>query len=229
MVEPILFSATCAGGAAALARAAFSPDSNIFGPVMVRGPYSSSIYLTFDDGPNIWMTPQILAILRHQRVPATFFLLGMHVERFPNLAWSIADAGHAIANHSHSHPAPLLAGPRRLSRDLIRSQRIIYHSTGSWPRYIRPPFGHHPPSLHAAASRMGCQVVTWKVDAEDHEGRSAEAIRHQVTSNLAPGAIVRLRDGHPADPFSDHSPMIAALPLIIAEARAAGYTFSALG
>ncbi|MEO8199740.1 MAG: polysaccharide deacetylase family protein [Gemmatimonadota bacterium] len=228
MVEPLLFSATCAGGAAALARGALSSTSNLFGPVLTRGPNSNALYLTFEDGPNIWMTPQILAILRQYRVPATFFLLGRHVDRFPNLAWGVADAGHSVANHSHTHPAPLLAGKRRLSRDLLRSHRTIYHTTGVWPRFIRPPFGHHPPSIHLIARRLGCQVATWQVDAEDHGGRTSEEIRNQVLSHLKPGAIIRLRDGHPDDPFSDHSPMIAALPQIIAEARQAGYSFSAL-
>lgn len=229
MVEPILLSATCAGGAAALARGTLSPTTNLFGSVLTRGPCSMSLYLTFEDGPNIWMTPQILTILRQHRVPATFFLLGMHVERFSHLAWSIGDAGHAIANHSHTHLPPLLAGKRRLMRDLMRSQWTIYHTTGIWPRFIRPPYGHHPFSVHQVARRLGCQVATWKVDAGDFEGRSAEEIHSQVISNLAPGAIIRFRDGHPVDPFSDHSQMIAALPLIIAEAKAAGYTFSALG
>jgi peptidoglycan/xylan/chitin deacetylase (PgdA/CDA1 family) len=228
MVEPLILSATCAGGAAALARGVLSPTNNWFGKVLTRGPSSCSLYLTFEDGPNLWMTPQILAILRTHRVPATFFLLGRHVERFPSLAWSVANAGHAIANHSHTHAAPLLASSRRLARDLIRSHRAIHRITGARCRFIRPPFGHHPPIIHQVAAQLSCQVVTWTIDADDHDGRDTETIRDQVMDRLKPGAIIRLRDGHPLDPFSDRGQTIAALPLIIAEARTAGYTFEAL-
>jgi peptidoglycan/xylan/chitin deacetylase (PgdA/CDA1 family) len=228
MVEPLLLSATCAGGAAAIASSVFSRTSSVFGPVLTRGPYSQSLYLTFDGAPNLWMTPPVLTILRHYRVPATFFLLGRHVDQFPNMAWTIADAGHAIGSQSYAHPAPLLAHRRRLTHDLVRAHRTIFEVTGVRPQFIRPPFGHHPPSIHAAALQLGCQLVTWQVDANDGEESLRTDIRDRVMAAIGPGAIVRFRNGDPHDPYCCHSESIEALPLIISAARTAGYTFSAL-
>jgi peptidoglycan-N-acetylglucosamine deacetylase len=228
MVEPLLLSATCAGGAAALASTVLSRTSSVFGRVLTRGPYSQSLYLTFDAGPNLWMTPPVLAILRQHRVPATFFLLGRHVDQFPNMAWTIADAGHAIGSCSYAHPAPLLASRRRLAHDLIRAHRTILEITGIRPDFIRPPFGHHPPAIHAAARQLGCQLVTWQVDANDGEDSLRDDIRDRVMAGVAPGVIIRFRNGNPLDPYCHNSESIEALPLIISAARSAGYTFSAL-
>ena len=60
------------------------------------------IYLTFDDGPT-GITPQVLDVLKEQKVPATFFVLGSQAEKNPELIKRIAQEGHAIANHSYSH------------------------------------------------------------------------------------------------------------------------------
>ena len=60
-------------------------------------------YLTFDDGPTKTATPIILDILKEEKVPATFFVIGSRVEEFPNIVKRAYEEGHFIANHSYSH------------------------------------------------------------------------------------------------------------------------------
>jgi len=196
--------------------------------VLQRGPSACSIYLTFDHGPNPWATPRILQILREHRVPATFFMLGRHVERFPDIAWDVGNAGHRIGNQSYSYLTPFLACARRTAWDLVHAHRVITRVTGFRPRLIRPPFGQHPPAVHSAAARLNCAVVTWSVDGDRLDSSDAESIRDRVQGRLRPGSIVRLRDGTRKDPLGDRSQTIWALPLIIAGVRRAGYTFEAL-
>src|SRR5882672_1570752 len=68
------------------------------------------VALTFDDGPDE-MTPRYLRTLDQLHVRATFFLLGMHAEKRPELVRSIVAAGHEVASHGYSHRAfPSLDG-----------------------------------------------------------------------------------------------------------------------
>src|SRR5439155_13950702 len=75
------------GALATAAWGVYNPNSALFGPVIARGPRSDrSLYLTFDDGPNPSATARVLDLLERQGIPATFFLVGEHVRRFPDLA-----------------------------------------------------------------------------------------------------------------------------------------------
>lgn len=60
------------------------------------------VYLTFDDGPSD-NTSAILSILAEEQVPATFFILGVQAEKYPDHIKEIAAQGHLVANHSYSH------------------------------------------------------------------------------------------------------------------------------
>src|ERR1035441_11065164 len=74
-------------------------SSSVFGPSLWRGDTTRrAIALTFDDGPSE-STPQLLEILAHHKVPATFFQCGANVERLPSVAREVAAAGHVIGNH----------------------------------------------------------------------------------------------------------------------------------
>ncbi len=62
------------------------------------------IVLTFDDGPLPPRSTQVLDILEHECVKATFFLIGKMARNFPETVRRIRDAGHTIGTHSYSHP-----------------------------------------------------------------------------------------------------------------------------
>src|SRR3974390_3753068 len=120
--------------------------ARVFGPSVWRGSRERrALALTFDDGPSK-TTPRILEILERHRVPATFFQIGVNVERLPAVARSVQEAGHAIGNHSYSHPlfcdprAGLRPGPF-IERDLRRAQEAIGEHTGTQPVWFRAPHG----------------------------------------------------------------------------------------
>ena len=64
---------------------------------------SNMVAITFDDGPSREFTPAILDILKEYDVPATFFMVGSHVEKYPDIAQRIVEEGHAVGNHTHNH------------------------------------------------------------------------------------------------------------------------------
>src|SRR5205814_6431900 len=78
--------------------------SSVFGPSVWHGPRDRRVLaLTFDDGPSE-STPEILEILARYSAPATFFQCGANVARLPAIARAVDAGGHAIGNHSHTHP-----------------------------------------------------------------------------------------------------------------------------
>src|SRR5579863_9400846 len=113
-IHPAWFAAggLCAASGI-FAWSAVAPSSQLFGPTITRLNDQSAIAITFDDGPNPAVTPQILDLFDRHNAKATFFLIGSHVRAFPALAKEIAARGHAIGNHTETHPALTFLSPRQ--------------------------------------------------------------------------------------------------------------------
>jgi len=66
-------------------------------------PPGRRIALTFDDGPDPKWTPRIASVLEAMGVPATFFVVGDHVVRYPGIVDSLSDDGFELGNHTFTH------------------------------------------------------------------------------------------------------------------------------
>src|SRR6266581_2651932 len=186
-------------------------------------------YLTFDDGPNPGATERILGVLAALDVPAAFFMVGEHVRRFPQIAHRVAAAGHEVGNHTLRHKKLHLLGPGRIAEELGRAHDIIAATTGRPPRSFRAPHGYRNPFVTRATRRLGYTVFGWTFGVWDSDPRvSAVEIRRRVARKLRPGAIILLHDGDGYDPVGDRGRTADALPGIVADARAAGYTLRPL-
>ena len=208
----------------------YEPNSPLFGRAVGRGSRCERVvYLTFDDGPNPGATLPILETLAGERVPAGFFMVGEHVRRFPDVARRVGAAGHEVGNHTFRHRKLHVQGPRRIREELERTHEVITTVTGRAPRSFRAPHGYRNPFVSLATRRLGYTVFGWTFGVWDSDPRvSAETIRSRVRRKLAPGAIILLHDGDGYDPEGDRLRTARALPGIISDARAAGYTFRPL-
>jgi len=193
------------------------------------------VALTFDDGPYGKATSQILDILKKERVQATFFLLGMNVEKYPAIAKRIVNEGHVIGNHSYSHSEFLSKMPAvDFEADVRHAENLIVDATGLHPRYFRPPFGMHTPSMDQQLKDMGYFVVLWNVGtgttAGDYDqGTSSEAIVEQIIRNTLKGKkrqqIILLHDGRDVQIGYSRQNVIQALPRVIDKLKERGYRF----
>ena len=107
-------------------------------------PYEEQnvVYLTFDDGPDDKITPQILDVLKQEEVKATFFVLGVNVEQYPDVLIRIFNEGHAIGNHSYNHVyKELYKSPWSFVEQMIKTDEIIASYIGVRPLIIRAPGG----------------------------------------------------------------------------------------
>jgi peptidoglycan-N-acetylglucosamine deacetylase len=178
--------------------------------------------LTFDDGPDPRFTPRLLEVLERHGATATFFMVGENARRYPQLVRQVAEAGHAIGNHSWDHPSfPSISGRER--RRQVRACAAALPRQGL--RLFRSPGGHQTPRSVLDVRLMGYEMVGWNVDPRDYRGRSAREIRDQVLEEIRPGSIILLHDALFDHPSGDRQPTIEAVDMILSRARAS-YEFT---
>jgi peptidoglycan/xylan/chitin deacetylase (PgdA/CDA1 family) len=158
------------------------------------------VALTFDDGPHPQGTPATLEILRGAGVPATFFLAGEQVERYPALAAEIASAGHEIGLHCHRHRNQLRLSPWQIADDMRRGEAAIVDAGIPPPRLYRPPYGiFSGPGLLVA--RRHYRPLLWTRWGRDWSARSTPvSIAVKATEHTDHGDVILLHD---ADHYSD--------------------------
>ena len=124
----------------------FGASSPLFGGVVDgRRVRRDVVALTFDDGPSPDTTPRVLDILRAEGVRATFFVLGKHAERHPEIVERIVREGHELGNHGYDHGILAFAGATQVHRQLQRTERLLRRAGGPPVRVFRAPHGFRSP------------------------------------------------------------------------------------
>ena len=194
-------------------------------------PYNGGnvAYLTFDDGPDDKVTPQILDILKAEDVPATFFVLGNMVEQNPGVLKRIFNEGHAIGNHSYNHVySELYRSPWDFVDQFIKTDKIIKETIGVRPLIIRAPGGTagvFNNDYWAMVDSCGYAEYDWNASTED------------ATASV-PNAAAQVRNiKKQLDEYPTHNVIILmhskagkeetakALPALIDLLRSRGYKF----
>jgi peptidoglycan/xylan/chitin deacetylase (PgdA/CDA1 family) len=215
-----------AGGAA---HGAFHRNSPIFGrPITRLATRDRAVALTFDDGPNPDATPLILDALAERGVKATFFILGRHAERWPDLVRRVAAEGHAIGNHGFHHRKLHFKSPGYVRDDLTLGTRAIEQAAGLRPRYFRAPHGFRSPWVTAIARSLGQRTVGWSLGVWDSDRPGVDAIADRTVQGAAPGSILLLHDGDGYDPGGDRVQTARAVPLIVDRLVDQGYRLDLL-
>ncbi len=173
--------------------------------------------LTFDDGPSENWTPEILGILEKHGARATFFMIGEHVARFPDMAREVVVRGHEPGVHLFTHERAVADNDEIFRRQVVESIEQIEKATGARPRFLRFPFaylGCQKPERILA--EFGLRTVHWSFSSMDSR-RDAAGIVRRVRRFLFPGAIVLLHDGvggHSAHAKS-RTETVRALPAVL--------------
>ncbi|MBI3567470.1 MAG: polysaccharide deacetylase family protein [Gemmatimonadetes bacterium] len=230
MTDATLFGVGTVLAAGAVAHGALYRNSPLFGRALGRLPGAErAVALTFDDGPNPETTPRVLDALRDAGVHATFFLLGRHVDRWPDLARRAADEGHELGNHGWAHRKLHLRTPSYVRRDLAEGTAAVERATGRSPRFFRAPHGFRSPWVNPVAASLGQRVVGWTLGVWDSDRPGAGEIARRAVTGTRAGTILLLHDGDGYDPAGDRTQTAAALPQIIAGLRDRGFAFVTLG
>ncbi len=172
------------------------------------------IALTFDDGPGK-RTPALLDVLRKEKAKATFFLMGKHVEQFPDIARKVAAEGHAVGNHTYGHPSLTSSSDHEILDELRLAQTVIEDATGRRVTMFRPPYGHTDERVLRLAGEQGLAQVMWTGTTLDWKVRDAERIRAAVLRLARRDAVILMHDVVPQT--------VKAMPAIVRALKKRGY------
>lgn len=201
-----------------------NPVSQTFGNTVTQVPIKQKVVaLTFDDGPNPPYTNQIVDYLCKEHVPATFFVVGRAVAKYPDIVRKEARCGDAVGNHSWDHAHLVLESRAHLINELKMTDAAIYRATGRHSHLFRPPFGARDFTVINEAHRLGYQVIMWSVPLpRDWQNPPPKVIEERVMSKVKDGSIIVLHDGNRGKP-GDRKNTVAATKLIVRDLEEQGY------
>jgi peptidoglycan-N-acetylglucosamine deacetylase len=207
--------------AGAYAYASQWPNSRIFGTAITAPARPGELALTFDDGPNAMWTPRLLDILAKHEARVTFFLMGSRAAAQPELVRRIAAAGHAIGNHSWSHPNLARTRASRVREELRQTSEILQQIVGAQVKFFRPPFGARRPVVFRIARELGLELVLWNAMTCDWSEPSADCIAKELMRKIdglerrGSAANIVLHDGGHLDAGANREPSVTAAGLLL--------------
>ncbi|MGB8634860.1 MAG: polysaccharide deacetylase family protein [Rhodanobacteraceae bacterium] len=164
--------------------------------VWVNAPRAEGLnYLSFDDGPHPEHTPRVLDLLAEFGIKASFFVIGREAERWPELVKRIAAEGHALGNHSWSHPRFGELTVDAQVAEIDRCDAVLEAFDGQRRHPFRPPRGELSPGLLWRLWRRGQRVIYWTRDSLDYQSRPpAELAAGLHEPPVTAGDIVLMHD-----------------------------------
>jgi|SRR6516165_40754 len=221
-----LISAGVVAATGAAAYQAMAPSGQWYGATFTSGPRGSKrIALTYDDGPNDPHTYRLLEMLEKRGARATFFLIGRYVQQRPEIVREVVKAGHAIGNHTFTHPNLAVASVVQNKLQIKECQRAILEATGEAPRLFRPPFGGRRPATLKIARSLGLEPVMWNITSYDWQVPPAEKIVKTCMRQMRGGDVMLMHDGSHDAFGADRAQTVLATGMLLERYQAEGYEF----
>jgi peptidoglycan/xylan/chitin deacetylase (PgdA/CDA1 family) len=200
-----------------------SRTTQLFGGIIARVETERPVVaLTFDDGPSVRFTPDVLTILRERGVKATFFLTGKETEENLPQARMIVSEGHQLGNHSYTHSNMMFMGPARIREEIERTDAAIRAAGYEGEIMFRPPYGKKLLTLPWYLSRHDRKTIMWDVEPESFPdvAEDASALASHVIKQTRNCSIIIMHVMYRSREISRQ-----ALPLIIDGLRQRGFEF----
>lgn len=189
------------------------PAVSNFEPIYQGSATQKKIALTCNVVWGEEYVPQMLDILKKNKVRMTFFMGGKWVRDFPDLTRQIA-RDHELGNHSFSHPHPTFISKQENIDEIKKTEQAVYQVAKKTTRLYAPPYGEFNRTVLEAAGEIGYKTILWSIDTRDWQRPAPDVIVSRVCDKAHNGAIVLM---HPTEPT------VKALPVLISELRKMGY------
>ncbi|WP_328802994.1 polysaccharide deacetylase family protein [Paenibacillus sp. An7] len=205
---------------------AFIPSliSRLFGfRVFRKGKNVKDYALTFDDGPDPYYTPLLLDLLKKYDAKATFFVVGEHAERNPDLVRRMHNEGHLIGIHNYKHYTNWLMSPKLVRQQIERTDAIVFQITGSHTEYYRPPWGIT--NLFDFSKKHHHRIILWSGMFGDWKERiGVDRLTERMKKRLRGGEVMVLHDCGTTPGADKHAPqiMLHALEKVLEMAKQEG-------
>jgi peptidoglycan/xylan/chitin deacetylase (PgdA/CDA1 family) len=153
------------------------------------------IAISFDDGPAISFTPEILQVLKAHNIKAAFFCIGNRIVGNENLLTQLHKEEHIIGNHSYSHHFWFdLFSAKKVISDLQMMDKVTKDMIGVQPKLFRPPYGVLNPNIKKAIIKGNYIPIGWSVRSFDTVINDDKKLLNKISSSLKPGAIFLFHD-----------------------------------
>jgi len=189
-----------------------------------------TIALTFDDGPNPTYTPQVLEILEKYDVPATFFVVGSMVSRYPGIVQDMVEQGNEVGIHTFTHVDLSYQSDARVDREMQQTQLALAGAAGITTTLFRAPYSSETDAIdnyswpvYQKLGEDGYTSVFVDTDSDDWKKPGVAKIVQWATPSKSEGASVLFHDAG-----GERSQTIEALPKYIEKMKAKGYTFTTI-
>lgn len=186
-------------------------------------PDAKVIYLTFDDGPWVPYTQQILDILAKYDAQATFFMVGEMAAQHKDLVRKVKAAGHAIGNHTWDHANLTTLSDAQIIEELQRTEHTLATVGPVLGACMRPPYGATNSHIRSLAKKQGYHTYLWDYWAEDWNQPPIPQFLQSLETATEPGSNILLHDGG-----GDRPNTVEAMRIMIPRWIKKGYTFQAL-
>ena len=191
-----------------------------------------TITLTYDDGPNPAVTPQLLDLLGREKVPATFFVVGRYAAQNPDLVRRVIREGHAIGVHTMTHPDIADEPNWREQAEIVANERVIRDIAGVDASMWRMPYDAANDELKQETvegllrgQRMGYTHVSYTDDSRDWAYLEQDSDGNHIPlpdlANAGDNVTILLHDGG----GQNRKGVIDYTQRLITLARDNGYTF----
>lgn len=183
----------------------------------INGRNEKKISLTFDDGPDEIVTPQIIEILHNYKVKGNFFFIGSEAEKHPQVVKNAYENENLVLSHSYHHVDLTTLSNAAQAEEINKAGIAIQSIIGKEPGMIRPPYGETNESLIENAKAKGYSVIIWSIDTLDWSQKDANNIIKNVLDNLRNGDIILMHSD------SEKTETAKALPTIIEVVQEKGF------
>ena len=150
------------------------------------------VALTFDDGPGAY-TDRLLDILDRYDAKATFFMLGLQIEEYPELLTKMQQLGCELGSHSYNHPDLATLSAEEVANQFQMTDDLMLQACGQTAKIARPPYGSWNETVLDIAQKP---FITWCVDSMDWSYKDAQKDYESILSadGLGDGAIILMHD-----------------------------------
>lgn len=204
-----LLSGCSAGGndpspdtqAAATEQAPNAPDCSV----------EKCVALTFDDGPGKF-TDKLLDELSEAKAPATFFMVGQNIAKYPDTVKRMVAEGHELGSHTWDHSDITTLTKEKIEHEVQWTDEALEKASGQKATALRPPYGSHG----AVYDRLiPYPLMLWDVDTLDWKHHDPVKTVDIAMKEVKPGSVILMHDIHESS--------VQAVPNLVSKLTDAGY------